>query len=86
VLGLLYKAFAELGKAIKTIFLVAIFTVKRFAAKSMKVQTSRSSGMAQQTSFSLRAVSNRREDHEVSILTLHLLQNSMVYINTLTLQ
>jgi len=30
-----YKAFAELGKAIKTLF--AIFTVKRFASKSMKV-------------------------------------------------
>jgi len=31
-------------------------------------------------------VSNRREDHEVSILALLLLQNSTVYINTLMLQ
>jgi TnpA family transposase len=31
-------------------------------------------------------VSNRREDHEVSMLALHLLQNCMVYINTLMLQ
>ena len=31
-------------------------------------------------------VSNRREDHEVSMLSLHLLQNCMVYINTLMLQ
>src|SRR4051812_3110566 len=30
--------------------------------------------------------SNRREDHEISMLALHLLQNSMVYINTLMLQ
>jgi hypothetical protein len=30
--------------------------------------------------------SNRREDHEVSILALHLLQNAMVYINTLMIQ
>jgi len=30
--------------------------------------------------------SNRREDHEVSMLSLHLLQNCMVYINTLMLQ
>jgi hypothetical protein len=30
--------------------------------------------------------SNRHEDHEVSMLALHLLQNSMVYINTLMLQ
>ena len=30
--------------------------------------------------------SNRREDHEVSMLALHLLQNAMVYINTLMIQ
>ena len=27
--------------------------------------------------------SNRREDHEISMLSLHLIQNCMVYINTL---
>jgi len=31
-------------------------------------------------------VSNVREDHEVSMLALHLIQNCMVYINTLMLQ
>lgn len=31
-------------------------------------------------------VSNRREDREISMLALHLLQNCMVYINTLMLQ
>jgi len=30
--------------------------------------------------------SNRREDHEISMLSLHLLQNCMVYVNTLMLQ
>jgi hypothetical protein len=30
--------------------------------------------------------SNRREDHEISILALHLIQNCMVYINTLMIQ
>ena len=30
--------------------------------------------------------SNRREDHEISMLALHLLQNCMVYINTLMQQ
>lgn len=30
--------------------------------------------------------SNRREDHEISMLALHLLQNCMIYINTLMLQ
>jgi len=31
-------------------------------------------------------VSNRREDQEISMLALRLLQNCMVYINTLMLQ
>ena len=30
--------------------------------------------------------SNRREDHEISMLALHLLQNAMVYVNTLMIQ
>lgn len=29
---------------------------------------------------------NRREDQELAVLTLHLLQNALVYINTLMLQ
>jgi len=31
-------------------------------------------------------VSNRREDHEISMLALHLLQNCMVYVITPILQ
>ena len=30
--------------------------------------------------------SNRREDHEISMLALHLIQNCMIYINTLKIQ
>ena len=30
--------------------------------------------------------SNRREDHEISMLALHLIQNCMIYINTLMIQ
>lgn len=30
--------------------------------------------------------SNRHEDHETTMLSLHLLQNSLVYINTLMMQ
>ena len=30
--------------------------------------------------------SNRREDHEVNMLAPHLLQNCMVYVNTLMVQ
>jgi Tn3 transposase DDE domain len=29
---------------------------------------------------------NRREDHEISMLALHLIQNCMVYVNTLMIQ
>jgi hypothetical protein len=31
-------------------------------------------------------VSNRREDHEISMLALHLIQNCMIYINTPMIQ
>lgn len=31
-------------------------------------------------------VSNRRKDHEISMLALHLIQNCMVYISTLMIQ
>ena len=30
--------------------------------------------------------SNRRKDHEISMLALHLIQNCMIYINTLMIQ
>lgn len=30
--------------------------------------------------------SNPREDHEISMLALHLIQNCMVYVNTLMIQ
>ena len=36
--------------------------------------------------MSVNLLSNRCEDHEVSMLALHVLPNHMVYINTLMLQ
>jgi len=56
-----YKAFAELGKAIKTFFLCCYLH-----------------------SEELRR--DRHEDHEISMLALHLIQNCMIYINTLMIQ
>src|SRR5579863_4911927 len=51
---------------------------------------SSSSGTAPMISSSFarsgELASNRHEDHEVSMLALHLLQNCMIYVNTLTLQ
>ncbi len=85
-----YKAFAELGKAVKTIFLC-----RYLHSEDLRREINDGlNGIEQWNSandfiFFARHgefASNRREDHEISMLALHLLQNSMVYINTLMLQ
>ena len=85
-----YKAFAELGKAIKTIFLCRYLhseELRREINEGLNV-IEQWNGANDFIFFARRGelVSNRREDHEVSMLSLHLLQNCMVYINTLMLQ
>jgi TnpA family transposase len=85
-----YKAFAELGKAIKTIFLCRYLhseELRREINEGLNV-IEQWNGANDFVFFARRGelVSNRREDHEVSMLSLHLLQNCMVYINTLMLQ
>jgi TnpA family transposase len=85
-----YKAFSELGRAIKTIFLCQYLhseALRREVNEGLNVVEQWNS--ANDFIFFARRgemVSNRREDHEISMLALHLLQNSMVYINTLMLQ
>jgi len=85
-----YKAFSELGRAIKTIFLC-----KYLHSEALRREINEGLNVVEQWNsandfifFARRGemVSNRREDHEVSMLSLHLLQNCMVYINTLMLQ
>src|ERR1700693_5071203 len=85
-----YKAFAELGKAIKTIFLC-----RYLHSEELRREINEGLNVIEQWNsahdfifFARRGemVSNRREDHEISMLALHLLQNCMVYINTLMLQ
>ena len=85
-----YKAFAELGKAVKTIFLC-----RYLHSEALRREINEGLNVIEQWNsandfifFARRGelVSNRREDHEVSMLALHLLQNCMVYINTLMLQ
>jgi TnpA family transposase len=85
-----YKAFSELGKAVKTIFLCRYLhseDLRREINEGLNVIEQWNSAndfifFARHGEFT----SNRREDHETSMLALHLLQNCMVYINTLMLQ
>lgn len=85
-----YQALAELGRAVKTIFLArylhslalrheiheGLNTIERWNGANDFIYFARHGEMT----------SNRREDHEISMLSLHLLQNCMVYVNTLMLQ
>ena len=85
-----YKALAELGKAVKTVFLChylhnlplrheiheGLNVIEQWNSANDFVFFARKGELA----------SNRRHDHEASMLALHLLQNAMVYINTLMIQ
>ena len=85
-----YKALAELGKAIKTIFLCRYLhdeALRREINDGLNVIEHWNS--ANDFVFFARhgeLGSNRHEDHELSMLSLHLLQNCMVFVNTLMLQ
>ncbi|MBY0462567.1 MAG: Tn3 family transposase [Alphaproteobacteria bacterium] len=85
-----YQALMELGKAVKTIFLCRYLDseeLRQEVQEGLNVVESSNSvndfilyGKAGEIS------TNRREDQELTMLCLHLLQNSLVYINTLMLQ
>ncbi len=85
-----YKALAELGKAVKTIFLCRYLdesALRREIHEGLNV-IEHWNGANDFVFFGKRGdvASNDREDNELSMLALHLLQNCMVYINTLMLQ
>ena len=85
-----YKALAELGKAIKTILLCRYLHLKelrREIHEGLNV-VEQWNGATDFVFFARRGemASNRREDHEISMLALHLIQNCLVYINTLMIQ
>jgi TnpA family transposase len=85
-----YKALAELGKAIKTIFLCRYLDseeLRREVHEGLNVVESWNSTngfiyYGKQGEIS----TNRRDGQEMGLLCLHLLQASMVYINTLMIQ
>lgn len=85
-----YRALQELGKVIKTLFLcryLAQEKVRREIHEGLNVIENWNSA----NSFiffgkSGEVSSNRLEEQELSVLALHLLQNSLVYINTLMIQ
>ena len=85
-----YKAFSELGKVIKTIFLCKYLhnePIRREIHEGLNVVESWNSA----NDFIMigkggELTSNRQEDQEISLLCLHLLQSSLVYINTLMIQ
>nr|AAC80184.1 resolvase-like protein [Acidithiobacillus ferridurans] len=84
-----YKAFAELGNDQDH------FPVPLPARRGLRREINEGLNVVEQwngaTTFVFFARrgemgSNRREDHEISMLALHLIQNCMVYINTLMIQ
>jgi TnpA family transposase len=85
-----YKALLELGKAVKTVFLAHYLH-----DRALRVEINDGLNVVEQWNsandfifFARRGEvsSNRREDQELSMLSLHLLQNCMVYVNTLMVQ
>lgn len=85
-----YKALAELGKALKTIFLCQYLQspeLRREIQEGLNVIENWNSA----NGFILYGkggdiATNRREAQELTMLSLHLLQLCLVYINTLMLQ
>lgn len=85
-----YLALGELGKAIKTIFLC-----EYLGSEEMRQEINEGLNVVENWNSANGFIffgkggeiaTNRIEDQEISVLSLHLLQNCLVYVNTLMLQ
>jgi TnpA family transposase len=85
-----YQAIAEVGKVYKTLFLceyLQSMELRREIHEGLNVvENWNSTNTFIFYGKSSEIATNRREDQEVAMLALHLLQLSLVYINTLLLQ
>jgi TnpA family transposase len=85
-----YRALAELGKAVKTLFLC-----RYIGSESLRQEINDGLNVVENwnsaNSFIFygkggEVATNRLEDQELSVLSLHLLQICLVYVNTLMIQ
>jgi TnpA family transposase len=85
-----YAALAELGKVLKTIFLTRYIGSEDFRREiNAGLNVVENWNGAHSFIFFGKGgeiASNRLDDQEISVLALHLLQNCLVYVNTLMLQ